>query len=239
MEEKIATVTMAFTRLGKLASLLLCFLTPGSALAVNLVTNGSFETGTTAGWTVSSGTCTWQSLLAGGVTSQAGGWTAPTPTDGTRVLLSDATEPGTCTFQQDVSIPAGTTDTLTLDAGYNYHNFLDSAGGGCSASVAVTTTTNAPIATAYSATGGINQSLAPQPPVDLTAQAGSTVRILVTTTSCFGGPAGVILDNVVLDSVGATTSSAAPVMSRTGLVIVVILLAAVGMLQLVHRRVTH
>lgn len=225
--------------MGSLRALALSVMLIGSALvanqawAANLVVNGSFETGNTSGWTISGGTCAWQALSAGQTTSQAGGFVAPTPPNGNFVLLSDAGEPGSCTFQQDVTLPPSSSDILTLDAGYNYLNFDDPTGAGCSVTVAATTTGDIPIATAYSASGGANLAITAQGPVNLSARAGTTVRILVTTVSCAGGPAGVVLDNVVLDS--NPLASAIPTLSEWAMILLGLLLAGIGVVVIRRR----
>jgi hypothetical protein len=218
---------------GLSVTIIVAGLVGNQAWATNLVINGSFETGNISGWTISSGTCVWQALTAGQTTSQAGAFVAPTPPNGNFVLLSDAGNPGPCTFQQDVALPPGTSDILTLAAGYNYRNFDDPTGAGCSTTVAATTTGGAPLATAYSASGGANQAIAPQGSVNLSAHAGTTVRIIVTTVSCIGGPAGVVLDNVVLDS--NPLASAIPTLSEWTLIVLGLLLAAIGVVVIRRR----
>jgi hypothetical protein len=214
------------------ATVMVSSLTSGQAFAINLVTNGSFETGTTAGWTAS-GACTWESLLAGHPTTITH-FFAPTPTDGTRVLLSDTTSGFvTCTFQQDVAIPAGTSNRLTLDAGYNYFSITDPVGSGCSDKIEVTTTGGALIATVYAASGGTTQAIAARPAVDLTPQAGSTVRIIATMVTCDGAP-GLILDNVVLNSESLV---AIPTLGKWAEILLGLLLAAIG-LAFINRRKT-
>ena len=167
----------------------------GHAIAqTNLLSNGSFESGTT-GWTIGSGSCAWASLAAGATTTQAGGFAAPSAILGTQSLLSDSDSIQTCTMYQDVSVPAGVTQaTLGGAAGYNYNDYLDPTGAGCTAAFAVTTTGGVSIAPIYSASGGTNAPLATFAPVPFAIPAGTTVlRLVATTVSCEGGPAGIVV----------------------------------------------
>lgn len=164
------------------------------------VTNGSFEAGIT-GWTVFegvAGACRFDSVTHPGNSTGAGAFPSQPPTQGTNVLVSDAVAISTCTLFQDVVVTSGTT-RLSFAAGYNYADLGgDPTGAGCSALVGVSTTAGAPIlGIGFSATGGTNIPMAARS-VTFTAPVGSTVRIGIQTTSCAGGPAGVVADNFVL-----------------------------------------
>lgn len=217
----------------KLAFMTIVAAIPSFGLAANLVTNSSFETGIT-GWTAT-GACTWESLTANTYTNP-GNFRAPAPTDGARTLLSDTTQAdmGFCTLYQDVAIPAGGSSSLTLAAGYKVWNYGEGSAATCSASVEVTTTAGAPIATVYSATGPSAAAMAPRPALDLTAKNGSTVRLIIKANSCnsasFSNRAliGAVVDNVVLDYTApaaiAATVSSVPTLSEWGLMILAALM---------------
>lgn len=161
------------------------------------------------------------------------GSSAPAPTDGSFLVVSDPTAPSTCSISQDVAIPAGATATLTGDVGYLFDGSFGNASG-CSATVAVTTTGGAPITTLFENIGGTTAlPLAAQPAVDLSAQAGSTVRILIEAVACGPAPIGILVDNVVLDATtgGGAGSGAQPIPVMPGwlLLMMAALLAALGL----------
>lgn len=218
----------------RLAFSILLAVLPGLGFSANLVTNGSFETGLT-GWTAS-GACVWQSLTAGSSTTP-GSFSAPAATDGTHVLMSDTTQSdtGPCTLYQDVAIPAGGNSSLTLAAGYNVWNYGEfGADASCSVAVEVTTPAGAPIATVFSASAGNTAALAPRPALNLSAQNGSTVRIIVKANSCNGASfgsssvVGAVLDNVVLDHTGPAALTAVPTLSEWGLILLAFMIAGVA-----------
>lgn len=213
------------------AALLVTGLAAGPAFAANIISNGSLEAGMT-GWTPAGGACVWLDRTVGQSSGGSGGFTAPAPTEGSRLLMSDATSPGVCTFHQDVALPVGNIVTVSADAGANFQDF-GGGGAGCDVTFAVTTTGGAPIATVYNAPSGAVQALAPRGPVDITPSAGTTVRIIATVTSCAGGPAGVILDNVVVDAVSPATI---PTMGEWAMISLGALLAGLGGLVATRRR---
>lgn len=213
------------------AALLAASLAAGPAFAANIISNGSFESGMT-GWTPAGGACVWLDRTVGQSSGGSGNFTAPAPTQGSSLLMSDATAPGVCTFHQDVALPAGNIVTVSADAGANFQDF-GGGGAGCDVTFAVTTTGGAPIATVYNAPSGAVQALAPRGPVNITASAGTTVRIIATTTSCAGGPAGIVLDNVVVDAAPAATI---PTMGEWAMIGLGALLAGLGGLFATRRR---
>jgi hypothetical protein len=88
-----------------LAAVAACLAFAAPASAVNLITNGSFETGTTAGWTV------------GGATGVdvVSGWD---PTDGVYLLDLNAFHPGS--IAQNISTVIGQTYVLEFDLSGNF-----------------------------------------------------------------------------------------------------------------------
>jgi hypothetical protein len=206
---------------------------PLAAAAQNLLTNGSFEAGLT-GWTSSGGTCSPGSYTAGQTTVGAGAWTTPAPTDGTNVYAGDTGSPGTCTFFQAVTLPPDVSQaTLSYAAGYNFQDF-GAGPAGCSASIAVTTTTNVPIATGYAQVAApADDPLAVQSPIVFNTTPGGTVRVLFTETSCTGGPVGLVADNLVL--VAGAPNRAVPTLDDWAKGALALLLAASAMVCLKRR----
>ncbi|HLX23526.1 MAG TPA: hypothetical protein VKR38_09300 [Usitatibacter sp.] len=182
-------------------------LVPLQSSAQNLLVNGSFESGIT-GWTSSGPPCSPSSQTAGNPATGAGGspppppgqFIAPAAVDGTHVYMGDTGAPGTCNFFQDVTLPAGTSQGhLSFAAGYNFRDFGGGAAG-CEADISVTDTANVPLAPPgyIQIASATDDPLRGRPPIVFTTTPGATVRVLVTETSCGGGPVGLVLDNLVL-----------------------------------------
>lgn len=170
--------------------------------AANLALNFSFEGNSTANWTATTngGGCIWASLASGSNTTGAGDFLVPQAVDGSDVVMSDDTGPGnTCTFYQDVAIPAATTASLTVAVGAVFKNIFNTG----SVSFDVTTTGGAELVNVYARnnTQG-NDPLALRPTVDLTPYAGTTVRLILTRINT-GSPVGAELDDVVLSDPAA------------------------------------
>jgi hypothetical protein len=205
---------------------ILAMMGAGSAAAQNLVTNGSFEAGL-GGWTTTADpNCTFESLAAGAPTAGFGAFITPPPAQGAQVMMSDALNVAVCEIFQDVALPAGALYTLTLAAGYNWADALGIGAAGCSLSVDVTTTGGVPIANVYTMTGDLDDPMATRPAIDLSAQAGTTVRIISTATSCNGGPVGMELDNVVLQALGG--GSSIPTLGEWALILLALTMAGLA-----------
>ena len=179
---------------------------PLQSAAQNLVTNGSFEGGSLAGWTpvesgpFSPGNCVFESDTAGTATGGFAGFTTPPPTDGTFVYMTDANQPGTCRIYQDIVVPADQSYvTATFAAGYNVL-LLGGTGAGCSASIDITTPTASftPLANLWSRSGGTSTPFGNAAPRPVPVTPGSTIRLVLTAVSCTDGPAGIAVDNLVL-----------------------------------------
>ncbi len=177
------------------------------ASAQNLLTNGSFESGI-SGWTSSGGPCAPSSQTAGSPAIGAGGsappppgqFVAPAAANGTHVYMGDTGAPGTCLFFQDVVLPAGQSQGhLSFVAGYNFRDFGGGAAG-CEADISITDTANAPLAPPgyIQVASAANDPMRGRAPIVFTTTPGATVRVLITETSCLGGPVGLVLDNLVL-----------------------------------------
>ncbi len=209
----------SLSALGSLASTGL-FLCVAAASAQNLVLNPSFETvelGVAGGLFSNSVPTTWiqggsfscgyEALTAGQTPingqdftiGASGGAQAYLPTDGTHVLISDEGNPHVvCQIYQDVAIPASATSAmLTLAAGsvFQFNGFKDTT-----VNVSVTTPEGVLIASIYtrSSAAGSDDPLVERAPVDLSAYAGQTVRIIGTTSVGGGDWSGLQMDNVRL-----------------------------------------
>lgn len=216
----------------------------GASFAANLVQNPSFESGTT-GWTTLStpaNQCSWQALGNNITTDPHRSFNSDQPTHGALALISDSTKTAAvCQIYQDVALPAAGVSTLSLAAGYKLWNWGEGDARDCSVKVEVRDTGGALISTVFSADSTNRSALAVQPTIDLTAQNGTTVRIVATATSCLGfgrqGVAGVTLDNVVLnntsipDPVVAGAVSAVPTLSEWVLITCAALLGGMTWLQ--------
>jgi hypothetical protein len=197
------------------------------AAAQNLVLNPSFETGDTTSWTATAGFCTWDVQAPPAVSSGAGGFPAQPPIAGALALNPDTGAPGVCQIFQDIALPAGNTYQLSFAAGYNYQDFGDPTGAGCSASVELQTTGGVNIATYYAVAGGTNQPLANRGTFALPpGVAGTTVRIAVTMTSCGGGPAAMPVDAFSLTAGGAALPARqVPTLSQWSLLLLALMVA--------------
>jgi hypothetical protein len=193
--------------------------------------NGSFETGTTAGWTATGG-CPFD-VVPPGPTTGAGAFPAQAPVQGAFLMMSDANAPGTCTLFQDVALAGSGAYSISAATGYNYFNFTDPAAPGCSAALDVTTPGGVLIAHVFQASGPTNQPIVQRAPVVLPNVGGTTVRVIVTTVNCLGGPVGIVLDAVAL-APGAAVSQV-PTLNEWATMLLALLIAASGALYMRSR----
>jgi hypothetical protein len=209
-------------------------MTTGSAFAQNLLLNPSFETGLT-NWTDTGGACTYEALSPPSTTAGAGAFTTPTPPNGAALLMTDAGAPGTCQIFQDVVATTGAL-TLSAAAGYNYRNFGSAAAPGCSASIQAVTATGEVLVTLYSPAGGTAsiEPIANRGPVTFGVRNGSTVRIVISSTSCADGPAGIAADNFSL--VAAAQGPNVPTLGEWALILLALLMAAAAATTLRPKR---
>ena len=171
------------------------------AAPVNLILNGSFETGGT-NWTpvesgpFSPGNCVFEFDAAGTTTGGFGAFVTPTPTDGTVMFMTDANQPGTCRIYQDIVVPAKVTAmTMSYASGYNFLPLGPPVGADCSASIDITAPTSnfSPIANIWSTSGTSTVPFGAHEPVSFAVTPGSTIRVVLTAVSCDQGPAGIVL----------------------------------------------
>jgi hypothetical protein len=180
----------------------------GKANAVDLLTNGSFETGDFTGWIASDiGVPFYPLAVRAAGTSPGFGFPAA-PTEGTWAVTHgfDGGGPGTIDISQDVSIPAGFSAELSFDwrAGWNFlvtatipRTFdvvIEPSGGGAALQTTNILSAGPPPATV--ADNGPQVAV-----VDLSAFAGQSIRVKLSSfiPQSFTGPAHLQIDNVVLD----------------------------------------
>ena len=94
--------------------------------SAELVTNGGFETGDFAGWHVqdqSASGGTWS--VYSGTTSPFSSHPIPAPPEGTHAAISDQTDSASSILYQDVALPPGTTDKLSMSVYYTSYTTID------------------------------------------------------------------------------------------------------------------
>jgi hypothetical protein len=178
--------------------------------AVDIIVNGSFETGDFTGWVTKDMAVPFFALEVRGVGISPGfGLFLSAPTNGTFAVTHgfDGGGPDSIEISQDVSIPAGFSATLTFDwrAGWDLVTFgggsqprlfdvvIEPAGGGTPLSTTNILTANPQ--TQVLDTGPNSGGL------DLSAFAGTSIRVKFKATipENFTGPAHLQIDHVVLD----------------------------------------
>jgi hypothetical protein len=206
---------------------LMLLLLPQSSKAVELITNGSFETGNLNGWTAVNGTGfyrQWQTATAGqgGNVSCVCGITFPTttsPQDGTvdawNGVTANANSP--FTLSQDVTLVAGRLARMDWKDRFqmNLSQFCSTPAqcGTASYFVEILNTSNVLLQTLYSVTapslvntdtGWVTHS------VNLSAFAGQTIRVRFRdfTTVTFVGPGQAEIDAVSVQSLVPTAANA-------------------------------
>ena len=191
-----------------------------AAAPQQLLVNGSFETGDFTGWGTQDLASPFSPLVVRGAGPSPGfGLFATAPTDGSYVADSgfDGGGPGTIAVWQDVSIPAGDQATLTFDwhAGWDMSfgaslnrklDFVVEPGGGGTPLQTTNLVTTDFAASAVGDTGARSSTF------DLSAYAGSTIRVKVQATipQSYTGPAHMQVDNFSL----LAQSRSAPVAAR-------------------------
>jgi hypothetical protein len=189
---------------------LILLLIPHNTKAVELITNGGFETGNFTGWTTVNGInpwYPWQVVTAG---FNNGFMPSASPQDGTRVAYQGvaADAGGTFTLTQDVAIPSGTTASLRWKHRFQLDLMTYCSGALCGTgiyTVDVLNTSNILLVNL------LTVNVASEQYVDtgwqtfqrsLNAFAGQTVRIRFRTTvsASYQGPGQLEIDAVSLQS---------------------------------------
>jgi len=194
-----------------LAAAALLLVTAGQGRAVDIMVNGSFETGNFTGWVTKDIAIPFFPLAVRGPGTGPGfGFFLSAPTNGNFAVTHgfDGGGPDSIEISQDVVVPAGFSGMLTFDwrAGWNLTTFcggcsqprtfdvvIEPAGGGTPLSTTTILTAN-PQTTVLD-TGPNNGVL------DVSAFAGTPIRVKFKSTipQFFTGPAHLQIDNVVLD----------------------------------------
>lgn len=195
-------------RIATLGAALIIILLPANIRAVELVTNGSFETGMT-GWTINNATnpwFVWQSVTAGFST----GFLSPAaPQAGSRAALQGVTgDAGTRFITQDFTIPSGSTAQLQWRHRFQYDLATFCSGSGCGTglyTVDLLNTSNVLLANLYTrnATAGQIVDTGWQSfSQNISAFAGQTVRLRfrTTVTANLAGPGQLEIDAVSVNA---------------------------------------
>lgn len=199
-----------------------------AASATELVTNGSFEAGTFAGWTVVNAAGSWnnwQNSPAG-----AGGTFVPLPVStapqhGTRVAWNGITASanGVYTMTQDITIPVGSTASMSWRdrLQFNLTGFCSTAAacGSGSYFVEILNTSNVTLQTLYSVTApplantdtGWHVHVA-----SLSSYAGQTIRLRFRdfATVTLAGPGQLEIDGVSVQSPALPTAASVSISGR-------------------------
>lgn len=194
---------------------------PATASAADLIVNGSFSSDL-SGWTkVGPLACTYDFS------------TTPAPGMTGGYASSNAGSGSTCELYQTVSIPAGTTNSLTLKIG------VTGSGPaiGDMGSLEIRDAAGALLQTLYSHNGtqGLTAA-APIGPFDLSAYAGQTIRIQFSSTHS-SAPYVHVIDDVILNSTVAAPA-AVPTMSEWAMILLGVLLVGGAALTIQRRRLT-
>lgn len=190
--------------------------------AAELITNGSFETGNFTGWTIVNAPSPWFTWATVGSGFNTGFLTPTSPQHGSFVAFQGvASDPGTFSLTQQVTIPAGTA------ALFWKHRFqMDLAtfctGGGCGTAtfrVDVLNTSNVLLSNLFITTvsaGQIFNSGWQNGARNMNSFAGQTVRIRFSTTvtASFAGPGQLEIDQVSLQAPFVVTSAPATISGR-------------------------
>lgn len=189
---------------------------PGTARGVDLITNGSFETGNFSGWTATNASSAWRlwAVSPSGAGGDDGSGYSPVPTatvvqHGTRSAWNGVTAGDNQSFVlfQQITVPAGQTASIQWIDRYqlNYTQFCGTVANPCGTGhyfVEILNTSNVVLQTLYNVNTAnntnTNTGYVTHYALLGTNYAGQTIRIRfrTTVTSALEGPGQVEIDNV-------------------------------------------
>lgn len=204
------------------------FHTAKDVSAVDLITNGSFETGNFSGWTATNPASAWRlwAVSSSGAGGDDGSGYSPVPTatvvqHGTRSAWNGVTAGAGQSYIlfQQVTLPAGQTASIQWIDRYqmNHTQFCSTGCGTAQYFVEITNTSNVVLQTLYSVTtptnSNSNTGYVTHYALLGTAYAGQTIRIRFRTLVQNGlqGPGQVEIDNVRLNAPAVLNPNAAEV----------------------------
>jgi hypothetical protein len=225
-EKKMKRIVFLYAIFG-----LMLFLLPHNIKAVDLITNGSFETGNFSGWTATNASSAWRlwAVSPSGAGGDDGSGFTPVPTativqHGTRSAWNGVTAGANQSFIlfQQVTIPAGQTASVQWIDRYqlNYTQFCGTMANPCGTGdyfVEITNTSNVVLQTLYNVhtdnNSNSNTGYVTHYANLGNAYAGQTIRIRFRTlvTSALEGPGQVEIDNVRLNAPAVFNPTAANV----------------------------
>jgi Carboxypeptidase regulatory-like domain len=208
---------------------LISLLLPQSIKAVDLITNGSFETGNFSGWTATNASSAWRlwAVSPSGAGGDDGIGYSPVPTatvvqHGTRSAWNGVTAGANQSFTlvQQVTIPAGQSASIQWIDRYqlNYTQFCGSGANPCGTGhyfVEITNTSDVVLQTLYNVNtannSNSNTGYVTHYALLGAAYAGQTIRVRFRTlvTSALEGPGQVEIDNVRLNAPAVFNPSSA------------------------------
>lgn len=217
-----------------LAALIFFFHNAQNLRAAELITNGGFETGNFAGWTVSAATGNgwypWQVTAAGGGDGITGGISSSAPFAGTRSAWNGFCCNATINpefIYQDVTLPAAQTASLSwaerIQSNLTSFCSVPACGANTYRVQILNPSTNAVISTLYTviAAGGTNTNTGwVFHSVNISGMAGQTIRLRFSTAYAssisghLNGPGRAEIDAVSIQSPAITTSSDVAVSGR-------------------------
>lgn len=215
-----------------------CLLAGSAWAQTNVITNGSFESGLT-GWTVVAplasaiGTCQYNGVTAPGTDAVTGLHGYPA-TDGTRtalggIVVTSGAADSSCVLYQDVAIPVGaTTATLAVDIGHR--NSYPTIGVAVAIYSAATVPVYGDAALAgdrivHTSSGSATPETHTSAAFDISALAGTTVRVAIIDAALPVGAGLICLDNVRL-LVNVTPPAPVPALPTWAFAVLALVLAA-------------
>ena len=184
--------------------------------AVELITNGGFETGNFTGWTIVNSSGGWRNwtVSASGAGGDDGTGYTPVPTttvvqQGTRSAWNGVAGSNNSPYllYQDITIPAAHSAQMTWNSRFqmNHTQFCSTACGTATYAVEVLTTSNVLLQTLFTMTAATNTNVNTgyvNRSANLSAYHGQTIRIRfrAVTTVTFAGPGQLEIDAVSVNA---------------------------------------